>query len=165
MSQENEIVNPELIKKADLVLADLTSNGGILNPEQSDRFLKVLIESPTILKDARTVPMNSPVMKINKIGFGSRILRPAVENTALVSSDRSKPDTTQLTMTTKEVIAEVRIPYGVLEDNIEQGNLENTILNLIAERAALDFEELILLGDIGSGYPTWRCSTVCSSGS
>jgi HK97 family phage major capsid protein len=148
MSTEEQIV-----QKADLVLADLTSNGGLLNPEQSDRFMRVLIESPTILSAARTIPMNSPTMKINKIGFGSRILRPAVENTALVASDRSKPTTTQLSLTTKEVIAEVRIPYGVLEDNIEKADLENTILNMIGERAALDIEELVLLGDIGSGDP------------
>jgi HK97 family phage major capsid protein len=146
-------MSQELLKKADMVLADLSSNGGRLNPEQSDRFLKVLIESPTILRDARTVPMNSPEMKINKIGFGSRILRPATENTALSQGDRSKPETFQITLNTKEVIAEVRIPYSVLEDNIEKESLENTILQLIAERAAEDLEELFILGDTGDTDP------------
>jgi HK97 family phage major capsid protein len=146
-------MSQELLKKADMVLADLSSNGGRLNPEQSDRFLKVLIESPTILRDARTVPMNSPEMKINKIGFGSRILRPATENTALSQGDRSKPETFQINLQTKEVIAEVRIPYSVLEDNIEKESLENTILQLIAERAAEDLEELFLLGDTGDSDP------------
>lgn len=151
MSKQTD--NKDLLKKADLVLADMASNGGLLTPEQSDRFLEILLEQPTILGRARTVPMAAPVMWINKIGFGSRILRPAVENTALVAADRSKPLTTQIQLSTKEVIAEVRLPYALLEDNIEKGNLEDTILRLIGERAALDFEELVLLGDVTSSDP------------
>ncbi len=142
-----------LLQKADLVLADLTSNGGRLTVEQSDRFIHQLIEQPTILNVARTVPMSGPELELNKIGFGSRILRPAVENTGLASADRSKPQTYKINLRTVEVIAEVRIPYSALEDNIERGGLETTILTLIAERAALDFEELILLGDITSSDP------------
>ncbi len=38
-----------------------------------------------------------------------------------------------------------------VEDNIERGGLEDTIMQLIANRAALDLEELILLGNTGSG--------------
>ena len=148
-------MNQELLKKADLAIAQLVSNGGLLNPEQADTFYRTLIDQPTIINAARTVPMNSPSLQINKIGFGSRILRAAQEATALddlsAGTSRAKPDLGQVTLNTKEVIAEVRIPYGVLEDNIERGNMETTILTLIAERAALDLEELIIRGDTGSG--------------
>ena len=98
--------------------------------------------------------------KINKIGFGSRILRKAVSATALTEQQRSKPTTEQIELSTKEQIAEVRLPYDVLEDNIERataanneasntgpGGLRQTIIDLIAERAALDLEELALLAD------------------
>jgi hypothetical protein len=44
----------------------------------------------------------------------------------------------------------VHIPYDVLEDNIERGSLESTIMSMISERASLDLEELIILGDSGS---------------
>jgi hypothetical protein len=154
--------NQEIIKKADLALSDLSSGGGLLNAEQTDRFIQVLIDSPTILNRARVVTMNSPQRKINKIGFGSRIMRAATSATALSSGDRVKPDLSQVTLNTKEIIAEVNLPYDVLEDNIEGGNIgvalqsgaggiHDTIVKLIAERAALDLEELILLGDTGSG--------------
>jgi len=114
------------------------------------------------LATSRTVAMNSYQMKINKIGFGSRILRPGVESTALIQSDRVKPDLGQVLLDTKEVIAEIRIPYQVIEDNIEKGNvntplqtgaggIHQTIVDLIAERAALDLEELAIRGDTGSG--------------
>lgn len=153
--------NAELIKKADLALSDLAT-AGKLNPEQTDRFIRVLIDQPTLLASTRTVAMGSPQMKINKIGFGSRILRPAVSATALSSGDRVKPDLGQVQLDTKEVIAEINLPYDVIEDNIEKGNvntplqtgaggLHQTIVDLIAERAALDLEELAIRGDTGSG--------------
>lgn len=156
--------NEKLIKKADIALSDLSSNGGLLNPEQTNQFIRVLMESPTIFNSARIVTMTSPQKKINKIGFGSRILKPAVSATALSASDRSKPTTSQVELNTKEVIAEINIPYDVLEDNIEGGNvmapmgasaggLMDTIIQMIAERAALDLEELALLGDTTSVDP------------
>lgn len=156
--------NQEIIKKADIALADLSANGGLLNPEQTNKFIRVLIDSPTLLNAARVVAMRAPQQNINKIGFGERIMRPAVSGVALSSGDRAKPTTSQVQLNTKEVIAEINIPYDVLEDNIEGGNigtalqtgaggLHGTIVQLIAERAALDLEELCLLGDTASGDP------------
>jgi hypothetical protein len=155
--------NQEIIKKADMALSDLAT-AGRLNPEQTDQFIRTLIDQPTILTNCRSVAMNSFQMKVNKIGFGSRILRPGVESTALASIDRVKPDLGQVQLTTNEVIAEVRIPYQVIEDNVEGGNvntplqtgaggIHQTIVDLIAERAALDLEELAIRGDTGSSDP------------
>lgn len=158
--------NSELIRKADMAIADLSS-GGLLNDEQAAAFIRKLIDQPTILNAARTVTMGSPQRQINKIGFGSRILRPAVSGSGLSQGDRSKPTTEQILLSTKEVMAEVWIPYDVIEDNIERGNinaagpnssaqpvlggLKDTIVSLMAERAALDLEELAISGDTASG--------------
>lgn len=154
------MTNQEVIQKADLALSDLET-AGKLNPEQTDRFIRTLIDQPTLLNAVRTVAMGAPQMKINKIGFGSRILRPAVSATALDPDQRVKPDLGQVTLETKEVIAEVNIPYDVIEDNIEKGNvnvplqtgaggLHQTIVDLMAERAALDLEELAIRGDVAN---------------
>jgi len=153
--------NNDLLRKADLVVADLTANGGLLNPEQASRFIRKLIVQPTILTEARVVEMNAPVRNIDKVGFGSRILRKGASGTALTSAQRSKVTTEQIVLTTSEVIAEVRIPYDVMEDNIERatvasnepsnagpGAFRNTVIDLIAERAAKDLEELALLADV-----------------
>jgi len=159
--------NKDLMQKADWAVADLEANGGKLQPEQANAFIRKLLVQPTILKQARTVTMSSPQRKINKIQFANRILKPATSNTPLPVADRSKPTTEQITLTTKEVIAEVRLPYDVIEDNIERGNIgtmtggsgdatggiKDTIMTLIAERAALDLEELALLGDTSSADP------------
>ena len=158
--------NQEIIKKADMALADLAT-AGRLNPEQTDRFIRTLIDQPTILTQCRTVAMNSYQMKVNKIGFGSRILNAAssatsgTDSRALSQAQRAKPDLGQVILNTSEVIAEIRLPYEVLEDNIEGGNvntplqtgaggIHQTIVDLIAERAALDLEELAIRGDTSS---------------
>lgn len=153
--------NQTLIHKADLALSDLASDGGLLNAEQTDKFIQTLIDSPTILNASRVVTMGGPQKKVNKIGFGSRILRPAVSATRLADDQRAKPDLGQITLNTKEVIAEIHLPYDVLEDNIEGGNitasmtssaggLQDTLVSLLAGRAALDLEELGILGDTDS---------------
>jgi len=171
--------NKEIIQKADFALADLAS-GGLLNDEQANKFIRDLLVQPTILKQSRTVVMGGPSRQINKIGFGKRILRAATSGTALdtaaitgafdpaaEATARAKPVTDQVLLNTKEVIAEVRLPYDVIEDNIErgsinaagansspqplQGGLKDTLVAMIAERAALDLEELAIKGDESLG--------------
>jgi hypothetical protein len=152
--------NSSLLRKADLAIADLQSNGGELTPEQGAAFIRKLIKQPTLIRVCRVVEMVAPKRNINKIGFGSRILRKAASGIALTQNQRSKPTTEQIELDTSEQIAEVRIPYDVMEDNIERATvatnelpntgpsgLRQTIIDLIAERAALDMEELALRAD------------------
>jgi len=163
------MTNQELVNKADIALGDL-SIAGRLNPEQTDRFVQTLIDQPTLLSAVRHVSMNSPEMFINKIGFGARIMRPAMEAAALADADRVKPDLGRVQLTTTEYIAEVHIPYDVLEDNIEGGNinvplqtgaggLHNTLTDLMAARAALDMEELAILGDTNNPTDNYLSTT------
>lgn len=160
--------NESLLRKADIAVSDLSSDGGYLNAEQANRFIRKLIEEPTLLNVVRTVEMRSHTRNIDKVQFASRILRPGTSATALSQADRSKATTEQVQLVTNEVIAEVWLPYDVIEDNIERGNLGqnydgtggqgtpagggfvDTIQTLIAERAVLDLEELAIRGDDSS---------------
>lgn len=144
--------NKQIIEKAAMTLADLAS-GGMLNVAQSNRFLRMVQDAPTIINVARFVPMGHDSMKVEKIGFGQRILRPGQEGIALTEEQKSVPTTSTIQLNAKEVIAEVNITYDTLENNIEKGNLYNTIMRMIAERAALDLEELIVNGDTDSSDP------------
>lgn len=169
--------NRAIIEKADLSVADLTADGGLLNPEQANKFVRKLLKQPTIIRDARVVEMSAPTRNVNKIQFNKRIMRAATSATQLdtaaldsatafdpvaEATARAKVLSEQITLTTSETIAEVHLSYDVIEDNVERGNvgqrtdvggtgagggLIDTIMTLIAERAALDFEELGLLGD------------------
>jgi hypothetical protein len=161
--------NGALLRKADLAITDLQNNGGVLSPEQGATFIRKLIKQPTLIRVCRVVEMNAPIRKINKIGFGSRILRAATSAVALTAAGsngtaldgRAMPTTEQIELQTKEQIAEVRIPYDAMEDNIERATtatnelpntgpagLRQTIIDLIAERAALDMEELAILANL-----------------
>lgn len=141
----------DIIAKADLAVSNLIADGGYLNAEQADKFIDIVIDQPTLIQTVRSVRMNSPKRKIEKIGFGNRILRAApASGTALTDNLRARPDLGMIELETKEIIAEVWIPYDVLEDNIERGGLEDTIMQKIAQRTSLDLEELIILGDTNS---------------
>jgi HK97 family phage major capsid protein len=156
--------NKQLAERADMVIADLNSNGGLLLPAQANRFIDMVVEQPTILRQARVIRMNTPQQRIERLGFTSRIMKAAPQGTTpyddpsdgtnnryLAAADRSKAVTTMITLTTKEVMAEIRLPYEVLEDNIERGALEAHVLRQAAERVAEDFEEWALEADTNSG--------------
>ncbi len=150
----------ENLQRADLALSQLATNGGLLSPEQTNTFIDLVLDEPTVLKQIRQVRMPTPTMKINKIGLTGRMLRAATQVGSaeddgsnpryLAKSKRSAPTTSQIEMSTKEVIAELRIPYEVLEDNIEGMSMEAHLMRLIASRGALDLEDLVLHGDSAS---------------
>lgn len=137
----------QLIRKADNLAADLRANGGMLNADQTTRFIKKLMSEPTIINVARTVTMKSDTLNINKVGIGERLLHAATPNTALGAGQRKKPTTSKVPLVCKEVIAEIRLDYETIEDNIEGEDFVTTVLDLVAQRAAVDLEELIIQGD------------------
>lgn len=157
------MTNEELAARTDFAISNLTSTSGLLNPEQANRFIDIVQEQPTILNQVRTIRMNAPTRKIDRMGFASRIMRVAPQGTPphaaddgtndryLAAADRSAPTTSQIELNTTEYMAEVHLPYEVLEDNLERGNFEDHVMRQIGEKVAEDLEELALGGDTGSG--------------
>lgn len=155
--------NKDLIRRADLAIADLNTNGGVLTPEQANQFIDYVMDEPTILRQTRVERMNAPQVKINRMGFNSRIMRAAnttgsatdagANGRYVAAADRAKPTTSQIVLNSSEMIAEVRLPYEVLEDNIEGRSVEEHIMRQIASRAALDLEEWALWADTASSDP------------
>lgn len=147
-------------KRADLTISQMQSAGGILLPQQANQFIDFILEEPTILKQARLIRMAAPEVNINRMGFDSRVLRAARQDGSanddgsndryVRKADRAAPNFGKLTLTSKEVIAEVRIPYEVLEDNIEGPSFEEHLMRALAKRVAVDLEELALWGDTTS---------------
>ena len=152
--------NAELVQRADVALSDLT-NGGLLLPEQFNKFYRSLQDSPTILPLIRKVAMAKPAMQVDKIDISGRVLHPAAQGNisdpannsytksarALTREDRTKPTTGKITLSTVEYITEVDIPYEVLEDNIEKEQLQATIMEMLQQKIAYDLEDLIINGD------------------
>lgn len=142
--------NESLLQKADAALADLTSGGGLLQPAQAQKFLRVLIDEAVLMKMATVVPMRNPKQLIEKIRFGSRILRSGTENEALPQADRAKPTLGKVELDAQLFKAEIRLNNEVVEDSIERGQLKQTIMQLMAEQIAVDIDEILVRGDTSS---------------
>lgn len=145
--------NRSILEKADLALADLTTGGGMLKPAQAKKFMRLLIQQSVLLRMVTVVPMAAPKQQLSKIKFGSRILRPGQEATPLDVADRAKPDLSSVELDAKLFKAEVRLSDETLEDNIERGELRQTIMEMMAEAIARDMEEVAINGDSASADP------------
>lgn len=141
--------NKTILEKADMALNDLTT-GGLLVPAQAQKFIRILIDQAKIMQLATVTPMKSHTQEINKIKFGTRVLRAGQENTALAELDRSKPQTSKVSLVAKLFKAQVNLSYEVLEDNIEQETLKQTIMQMLGEAIARDMDEVLVRGDVTS---------------
>lgn len=147
------MANRTLLEKADLALADITGSNGVLQTAQAQTFMRLLIKESKVMGMATVTPMSAPKQLINKIRFGSRILRAGQEAVALPLADRSKPDFTNVEHDAKLFKAEVRLTNEVLEDNIEGERLRDTIMSIMAEAVSRDMDEVIVQGDTVSADP------------
>jgi HK97 family phage major capsid protein len=145
--------NRTILEKADLALSDLTSGGGLLQPAQAAKFMRILIKQSRLMGIATVVPMRSPKQLIEKIRFSGRVLRAGQEATALPLADRSKPDLTKVELDAQLFKAEVRLDNEVLEDSIERAALRQTIMQILAEAISRDIEEMAINGDTTSADP------------
>lgn len=120
-----------------------------LTPEKAERFVRAVEKATPMLREARMLEMKSDTRDIDKTGFGGRIMQAAVEDTAPVGS--SKPNFSTNKLVAVEAIAVVGISDSALEDNIEGEDFENTLIDMMGERAGVDMEELYIKGDTTSG--------------
>lgn len=144
------LTNQTLLQKADLALADISTGNGLLQPEQAQKFLRLLIQEAKVMQMATVTGMKSQKKFINKIKFGSRILHAGTPGRPLSLGDRSTPTFTSAELDTKLFKAEVRLQNEELEDSIERGELRQTIMTLMAEHIATDMDEVIINGDTTS---------------
>jgi HK97 family phage major capsid protein len=142
----------QILEKA-FTSASLAS-GGLLNPEQSARFVQAIIENAVISVEARREPMKASKKQIDKLTFGSAILQKptAVGTPHTVTTD---PTASKVTLDAQEVIVAIDLGYDALEDSIEGNNLFDTILGMTAKRVAFDLDTLILHGDASGGTGTF----------
>lgn len=142
--------NRTLLAKADMVLDDLRTDGGLLMAEQAQKFMRLLTKEAVILGIATVVPMKAPKRLIEKMRFTTRIMRPGNEAQPLAAGDRVAPDLSKTELSTVLLRGEIRLTDEQLEDNIERGELRQTVMEMLGTTCARDMEELIVQGDTGS---------------
>ena len=112
-----------------------------------------MIDESVIMPMSTVVPMRAPTQLLEKIRFASRVLRAGSEAQALSTADRAAPEMDKEELNAQLFKAEVRLNNEVLEDSIERGNLRQTVMAVLAERVALDMDEMLVNGDTASGDP------------
>jgi len=123
-------------------------NGGLLNPEQSARFLDYMFDATVIGKVARTVRMRADTTEIDRIGVGERLMTVAAEGDNTGSN--AAVTFSKISLTTKKLRLDWELSTESLEDNIEGADLEDHIARLMATQAGNDIEDVVLNGT-GSG--------------
>jgi len=135
--------NETLIRKAALTTAGVTS--GLLNPEQSAKFLKMTFEATPLGSLVRKETRRAKSGEIDKIGIASRILRKKVEDTD--DGYRVKPNFGAVEYATTAVRLPWEITEETLRENIEGEGLEATITELMTRQLGIDREDLCINGD------------------
>lgn len=123
-------------------------NKGVLATEKANKFLADLAAASPMLSDARRIVMASHTRDIDRVGYAGRILGAAIEGQ--VPTDTTNPVFQTNTLVAKELVAVQPITDSALEDNIEEAAFENTLIELLGDKAGYDLEELFLKGDTAS---------------
>jgi len=119
--------------------------GGLLNPEQSARFLDYMFDATVIGKVARTVRMRADTTEIDRIGVGEKLMKLAAE--ADNTGSNAAVTFSKISLTTKKLRLDWELSTESLEDNIEGADLEDHIARLMATQAGNDIEDVVLNGD------------------
>ena len=129
--------------------ASEAGNGGLLNPEQSARFLDYMFDATVIGKVARTVRMRADTTEIDRMSVGEKLMTLATEGDT--TGANAAVTFSKISLTTKKLRLNWEISNESLEDNIEGPDLEDHIARLMATQAGNDIEDVVLNGDTASG--------------
>lgn len=113
----DRIVDKENVKKAGLLLTDVTSGGVALPIDVADSFILKAIREPNLLSLMRTVRVRTPETRITKIGMNDWVLYPKAEGTEPTSGQTSKATFQYVDILPKRISAHTNISMEALEDN------------------------------------------------
>lgn len=116
----------------------------VLQPGYFDKYVEYATRDTSILVDARQIVMDQQVVNIDRTGFTGRILEPGRETQ---KPNRAKPEVRQERLVANELIADVAITDQALRRNIERGGYEDTLINMMAAQAGVDWESYAVLGN------------------
>ncbi len=135
--------NHNIIRKAAIETTTLSS--GLLNPEQSRKFIQQTFEATNLGGLVRHEMRTAKTGEIDKIGIGRRILRKKTENTD--DGYRASVETNQIDYSTTAVRLPWEITEETLRENIEGQNFEKIVTDLMTTQLGIDLEDIYLNGD------------------
>lgn len=135
----------ELLEKVIRTTEVGAGGGGLLNPEQSNRFIDYMWDSTVLGPQVRTIRMRSDVVDIDKVGVGTRLMRVATE--AVDDGVNAGATFSKISLTTTKLRLDWELSSESLEDNLEGDALEDHIARLMATQAGNDLEDVAINGD------------------
>jgi len=140
----------EILSKADEVTTSVVNNasGGLMKPQQSNRFIDFVIDQSVLMQNSRVVRMRTPQMEIDKLSVGTRLLAKATEATD--SGANAAVTFTKVSLSTVKLRLDWAISTESLEDNIEGASLEDHIAQVMARQTANDMDDLFISGNTSS---------------
>jgi len=121
------------------------AGGGLLAPEQANRFIDYMWDATVLGGQVRTVRIRGDEQEIERIGVGERLMRAATE--AVDDGINVGVAFSKISLTTKKLRLDWELSTESLEDNIEGAALEDHIARLITTQAGQDLEDLAINGD------------------
>lgn len=141
----------ELLQKVLNTTVVGAAGGGILKPEQANRFIDYMWDETALTSMVRRIKMNNPTAEIDKIAVGRRLARKATEG--VDTGVNVDPTFAKISMTTVKIRLDWELTTESLEDNIEGESLEDHVARLMATQLGNDLEDLYINGDTTSADP------------
>jgi len=150
MSRGNELFE-KVIATTNSGDDSLRGAGGLLKPEQANRFIDYMWDATVLGSQVRKIRMKSDTVEIDKVSVGQRIVRKATE--AVDTGENAGATFAKVSLTAVKLRLDWELSREALEDNIEGDDLEDHIARLMATQAANDIEDLAINGDVNSSDP------------
>ncbi len=146
--------NKAIMEKADLMVADLMTDGGYLPIDEGKKFILDTIQAADVLPLVTVEILKSHTKRINKIGINGWVLHSGTTGQALPIGARTKPTTAQVEMTTKLFKGEIQLTDEDIEDNIEGKTFVSTVKAMMAEHVGVDVDNILVNGDTAGATGT-----------
>lgn len=144
------------------------AGSGLLNPEQSDRFIDYMFDQSVLLPQVRKERLRADTAELDKMGVGERIIRAAKE--AVDTGENQGVFFSKISLTTTKIRLDWEISTETLEDNIEGTGFDDHVARLMAAQFGNDLEDLAINGDKSSSDRTlnimdgWRKVLLSANG-
>lgn len=140
----------ELLEKVTTTAVVGADGGGLLNAEQSDRFIDYMWDATVLAQEGFVRRMKADTVDIDKVAVGSRLARQATE--AVDDGVNAIPTFTKISITTKKLRLDWEVSTESVEDALESG-IQDHIARLMATQFGNDIEDLAINGDDTSVDP------------
>lgn len=133
----------ELVAKAAIITGDIAA-AGKLQPDQANKFIDFVVQETMLDKNARVVRFKPETHEINKIGLATRVAMPKSE--AADPRRRRGITTSKVTLSPQVIAVPFELSDEFLEVNLEEEQVEDHIVQMMARQFANDLEELYING-------------------